>query len=120
GWSGATVHELTRIDPWFLRNIEELVEVEGEIARSGIPDASAEGTAALARWKRLGFSDRRLGALLGTDAHTIRGLRQRLGVLPVYKTVDTCAAEFAAYTPYLYSTYEPGACEAAPTDRRKI
>ncbi|MBM4266878.1 MAG: carbamoyl-phosphate synthase large subunit [Deltaproteobacteria bacterium] len=120
GWSLSVVQDLTKIDRWFLRNIEEIVRVEREIADAGLAGAEADGAVSLARWKRLGFSDRRLGALLGADEQVIRDRRRRAGVLPVYKTVDTCAAEFAAYTPYLYSTYEPGPCEAGPTDRRKI
>ncbi|MDG2303889.1 MAG: carbamoyl-phosphate synthase large subunit [Candidatus Binatia bacterium] len=120
GWGQEEIHDLSRIDPWFLRNIEDLVTAEAEIGELGLAGLERDGAAGLAAAKRLGFSDRRLGALLGTDRHVIRKTRERLGITPVYKTVDTCAAEFAAYTPYFYSAYEPGECESSPTDRRKI
>ncbi|MBY0278663.1 carbamoyl-phosphate synthase large subunit [Candidatus Binatia bacterium] len=125
GWSIGRIHDLTKIDRWFLRNIEEILQAEGRIvaaghaatSRGGIDQVSGED---LESWKRLGFSDRRLAALLDAHEDEIRALRVRHGVTPVYKTVDTCGAEFAAYTPYLYSTYEVGDCEAAPTGKRKI
>ncbi len=120
GWGEEEIHRLTRIDPWFLRGIEDIVNAETTIAELGVAGMEKEGGVAFAEAKRIGFSDRRLGALLGTDRHEIREARGRLGVRPVYKTVDTCAAEFAAYTPYLYSSYETGECEAAPTDEKKI
>jgi carbamoyl-phosphate synthase large subunit len=117
GWRIEEVHALSRIDRWFLRHLEEIVAEEGRIAASAGHAPSAE---ALRGWKRMGFSDRRLGSLLGTDEDEVRRARVAHGIVPVYKTVDTCAAEFAAYTPYLYSTYEPGDCEAAPTSKRKV
>ena len=120
GWSQEEVHRLSRIDPWFLRNIQDLVVTEAEIGASRLEDVDTQGGSLLGEWKRKGFSDRRLAALLGTDRHRVREARKSLDVRPVYKTVDTCAAEFAAYTPYLYSAYEEDDCEAAPTDRRKI
>ena len=125
GWSIGRIHDLTKIDRWFLRNIEEILRAEDRIveagraatSRGGINEVTGED---LQAWKRLGFSDRRLAALLDAHEDEIRALRLRHGVTPVYKTVDTCGAEFAAYTPYLYSTYEEDECEAAPTGKRKI
>jgi carbamoyl-phosphate synthase large subunit len=115
---GVTVEELHRrswIDPWFLRNLEEIVVAERELATAG-PD---ERRAWLRAAKQIGFSDRRLARLWSTGEGEVRALRHELGVRPVYKHVDTCGAEFEAHTPYLYSTYEDE-CEAKPTDRRKI
>ena len=100
GWTIDDVARLTKIDPWFLYNIKELVDAEAEIA-SSTPDGRS-----LYEAKRLGFSDRYLAHLWGTNEKAIRDLRYEHGVLPVYKLVDTCAAEFEAYTPYYYSTYE--------------
>jgi carbamoyl-phosphate synthase large subunit len=115
GLSVNDVFGLTAIDPWFLREIEEIVKVEGELARKGLPRTAAE----LRAVKSMGFSDKRLAQLLGTTEREIRDARHALGVRPVFKRVDTCAAEFEAFTPYLYSTYEDE-CEAAPTDRQKV
>ena len=120
GWSQEDIHGLTRIDPWFLKNIGDLVKMEGEIEVGGAAGLETEEGGRLREYKQRGFSDTRLGELTGRDASAIRGIRGRLGVRPVYKTVDTCAAEFAAFTPYLYSTYDEGECEAEPTTRRKI
>jgi carbamoyl-phosphate synthase large subunit len=117
GFAFEEIQSLTRIDRWFLRNIEEIVTAEGQIGAAG---ARALEAPALARWKRMGFSDRRLGALVGVGPESVRARRAEQGVRPVFKKVDTCGAEFMAYTPYLYSAYEPGDCEAQPTDRRKI
>ncbi len=97
------------IDPWFLYQIQQIVEEEKRFERSGD----------LLRAKREGFSDRRLATLAGVSEEEIRARRQAAGILPVFKRVDTCAAEFAAHTPYLYSTYE-SECEADPTDRNKV
>ncbi len=110
------VHAQTHIDPWFLVQIEDLIKTETEVRNSGI---TALNAACLFALKRKGFSDRRLAALLRSSEHEIRALRERLGVHPVYKRVDSCAAEFASATAYLYSTYEEE-CEAAPTARNKI
>ncbi len=115
---GATVEELfrrTAIDPWFLRNLQELVEMEAALAAA----KPAERVAWLRPAKQAGFSDARLGALWGTSETEVRKLRREHGVRPVYKRVDTCGAEFVAHTPYLYSTYEDE-CEAEPTTRKKI
>ncbi|MEW6267670.1 MAG: carbamoyl-phosphate synthase large subunit [Thermodesulfobacteriota bacterium] len=125
GWSIDEVHALTRIDRWFLRNIDEIIRAEGEIARAGERAAAHGGLDAISgeellAWKQLGFSDRRIAELIDAEEDDVRALRLRHGVTPVYKTVDTCGAEFAAYTPYLYSTYEEEECEAAPSGRRKI
>jgi carbamoyl-phosphate synthase large subunit len=116
---GMTVDEaytLTHVDPWFLQALVDLVRAEAEV-RSGA--ARLEDRQTLRRLKRLGFSDPRLGALAGLPEDRVRALREELGVRPVYKRVDTCAAEFEAHTNYLYSTYEEE-CEARPTDRRKV
>jgi len=115
---GVTVEELHRrswIDPWFLRNLREIVVAEAELA-AATPE---ERRAWLRPAKQLGFSDRRLAALWGVGEQAVRALRHELGVRPVFKHVDTCGAEFEAHTPYLYSTYEDE-CEAKPTRRRKI
>jgi carbamoyl-phosphate synthase large subunit len=116
GWVLARIAELTHIDPWFLAQIEELVKLEGEVAGQGLGALSAERLRYL---KRKGFSDGRLAKLLDMPEKAIRDKRHELKVTPVYKRVDTCAAEFATSTAYLYSTYEEE-CEAQPTDRRKI
>ena len=112
----AEVHELSRIDPWFLAQIEHLVHMEKEIAGTALLTAEADE---IRRWKRAGFSDRRLAKLTGLTPNEVRERRVALNVRPVYKRVDTCAAEFATHTAYMYSTYEEE-CEAQPTDRRKI
>jgi carbamoyl-phosphate synthase large subunit len=110
------VHAISRIDPWFLAQIEELLTVEAEVRAAG---RSGLGAERLRYLKRKGFSDRRLGRLTGCAEGEIRALRQGQGVRPVFKRVDTCAAEFAATTAYMYSTYEEE-CEAHPSDRQKI
>ena len=116
GMTLAEIFELTKIDPWFLAQIESLVAEEQGLRGRVLDDLDA---AALRRLKRLGFSDRRLAALLATEAMLVQARRHALNVLPVYKRVDTCAAEFATQTAYLYSTYEDE-CEAQPTSARKI
>jgi carbamoyl-phosphate synthase large subunit len=114
GLSVENLHALTFIDPWFLREVEELVRAEVTLAQ-GLPrDAHALRAA-----KAMGFSDRRLAQLTGLSEESVREARWKAGVRPVFKRVDTCAAEFEAYTPYLYSTYEEES-EAAPTDRKKV
>ena len=114
GLSVDDVYRITAIDPWFLREIDAIVREEVELAR-GLP----RDPAAWRRVKGMGFSDRRLAALARTTEQDVRERRWAGGVHPVFKRVDTCAAEFEAYTPYLYSTYEEED-EAAPTDRRKV
>ena len=114
---GFTIRELsaiTGIDPWFLHNIEQIVDLEARIRAAGALDAAGFREA-----KAFGFSDRQLAFLLKTDEGTIRQRRISLGVTPVYKTVDTCAAEFAADTPYHYSTYE-SENESRRSDRKKV
>src|SRR5207244_11472181 len=105
---------LPRVDPWFLEQIRAIVAFEVEFGRR--PDLSA---AALRRAKQLGFSDRRLAALAGRSEGEIRLVRLAHGIRATFKMVDTCAAEFVAYTPYLYSTYE-AEDEAPATDRPKV
>ena len=126
GWSVDEVFDLTKIDKWFLVQIEQIVKIELEIERLPQP---AVGTAldsidaaTLRALKQKGFSDRRLAKQFKTTDTAVRARRHSLGVRPVYKRVDTCAAEFATNTAYLYSTYEAegGECEAAPTNKKKI
>ena len=116
GWPLERVAELTRIDPWFLSQLEELVQQEAQVREEGLGALTAERLRFL---KRKGFSDHRLANLLDMPEKAIRDKRHELKVRPVYKRVDTCAAEFATSTAYLYSTYEEE-CEANPTERRKI
>ncbi len=116
GFSLEEVHQLTHIDPWFLSQIKEIVDIELALEQRTLADVDAE---TLLQLKRRGFSDRRLAFLLDTVEAEVRKLRHQFNVRPVYKRVDTCAAEFATNTAYLYSTYEQE-CEAAPTDRKKI
>ncbi len=112
----AEIQRISRIDPWFLAQIEDLVLQEAALRGRALFSLSREE---LWHLKRSGFSDRRLGHLLNTDQHSVRARRWELGVHPVYKRVDTCAAEFASSTAYLYSTYEEE-CEAAPSAHNKI
>jgi carbamoyl-phosphate synthase large subunit len=140
---GMTVDEvfsLSKIDPWFLHQIRQITDMEKEIRDNGariVSDKDPSIDHPLRRAKEYGFSDRRLAKLLTTTESAVRKLRMELGIIPVFKTVDTCAAEFEAHTPYLYSTYEKpffniggqgtglrgqgkAECEANPTDRKKI
>ncbi len=116
GMSLDEVFEETAIDPWFLAQIEDIVRVESSLGGRELGGVTATELRFL---KRKGFSDRRLAKLLGTHQHAVREARKALGVRPVYKRVDTCAAEFATQTAYMYSTYEEE-CEAEPTSRKKI
>jgi carbamoyl-phosphate synthase large subunit len=151
GLSVAEIHEIAGYDPWFLERIAEIVAAEAEVLADGLP----RDAAGMRRLKAMGFSDKRLGYLALRSAHVkqgmergmtrgsgllhdalvamtggvnedeVRALRHRLGVRPVFKRIDTCAAEFEAKTPYMYSTYEAPAfgepeCEAQPSERRKI
>ena len=116
GLTDAEIYEITGVDPWFLGRLREIYDaevwVQGQVGHA----PSAEALRAL---KRLGFSDPRLADLWQVSEDTVRGWREALGIIPVFKRVDTCAAEFEAHTPYLYSTYEDED-EAEPTDRKKI
>src|SRR5262249_7272464 len=116
GMTVSEVYEETAIDPWFLAQIEELVQIEQRLRERRLESLTAEEMRFL---KRRGFSDRRLAKLFGATHAAVRKSRLSHGVRPVYKRVDTCAAEFATTTAYMYSTYEDE-CEAQPSDRRKI
>ena len=121
GFSDQDIHGSCKIDPWFLAEIRDLVETEAQIRDKGLPTTAG----ALRRLKAMGFSDARLGKLTGISAETVTQKRRALGVRPSFKRIDSCAAEFASPTPYMYSTYaQPFAgvavCEAAPSDRKKI
>ena len=123
GWTLDEVYAVTKIDKWFLVQIEEIIKIELDIDQHTVKygaDALAKLSAAeLLALKQKGFSDRRLAKLLKTDEHAVRAQRHSLNIRPVYKRVDTCAAEFATDTAYMYSTYEQE-CEAEPTNKRKI
>ena len=110
GYSTEQLFELSKIDPWFLENIEQIVAAEGSLSLA---------PAALRRAKTMGFSDVRLAHLLGTTEEAVRQARRAAGIVPAYKTVDTCGAEFVAHTPYLYSTYDQED-ESGVTGRKKI
>jgi len=116
GMSVDDVFNLSFIDPWFLDQIEDLVAMEKVTAKAGLPSLDKKRMREL---KRAGFSDARIAQLTDTDETAIRTLRRALGLRPVYKRVDSCAAEFSTSTAYMYSTYEDE-CEAAPTDKKKI
>ncbi len=115
------IHQVCSYDPWFLAQIERLVGEEQQIKQYGLPAEAVE----MRRLKGLGFSDDRLAELTDGNAGDVRALRHKLGVRPVYKRIDTCAAEFASQTPYMYSTYENPVggdieCESEPTDNTKV
>jgi carbamoyl-phosphate synthase large subunit len=121
GFSDQDIYASCKIDPWFLAEIRGIVEAEAEISAKGLPATAG----ALRRLKAMGFSDARLGKLTGTPARSVTEHRRALGVRPVFKRIDSCAAEFASPTAYMYSTYEAPfagapACEAAPSQRDKI
>ncbi len=121
---GATdelIHNACRIDPWFLTQMRELVDMEAQIRAKGLPTTAAP----FRRLKAMGFSDKRLGKLTGNEAEAVMAKRRKLNVRPVFKRIDTCAAEFASPTAYMYSTYETPfagkvANEAAPSDKKKV
>ncbi|HEX5708323.1 MAG TPA: carbamoyl-phosphate synthase large subunit [Pyrinomonadaceae bacterium] len=116
GWSIAEIHRLSRIDPWFLEQLKDVMLIQEEVEGRTLEEISPE---LLRRFKEAALSDRRLAYLTKRSEDEVRAHRKRLGITPVYKRVDTCGAEFESYTPYLYSTYEEED-ESAPTDRRKI
>ncbi|MDD2975484.1 carbamoyl-phosphate synthase large subunit [Aquabacterium sp.] len=119
GLSLDEIFEETKIDPWFLAQIEDIIKTEEQVKARTLGSLTA---AELRYLKQKGFSDRRLAKLMGTNQHEVRKARHALNVRPVYKRVDTCAAEFETQTAYMYSCYESegGECEAAPTDKKKI
>ncbi|MHC1696591.1 MAG: carbamoyl-phosphate synthase large subunit [Geobacteraceae bacterium] len=121
GMKVAELYTITGIDPWFLTNIRQIIEMEDELkaARHIFEKNLPELCEILKDAKQYGFSDQFIAKLWGTTEQTVRATRQALQIVPVFKRVDTCAAEFVAYTPYLYSTYEDE-CEAEPSDRKKI
>jgi carbamoyl-phosphate synthase large subunit len=115
------IQAICKYDPWFLREIKRVVDAESGVRTIGLP----KDPAGLLRLKKLGFSDARLAALSNTSEETVAAARHAAGVTPVYKRIDTCAAEFASATPYMYSCYEgdgvvPPECEAEPSERRKV
>ena len=116
GFTLEEVHKLTHIDPWFLAQIKEIVDIELELEKRTLNELDRS---TMLQLKKKGFSDRRLAYLVDATEQQIRKLRQSFGIRPVYKRVDTCAAEFATTTAYMYSTYEDE-CEAAPTNRKKV
>jgi carbamoyl-phosphate synthase large subunit len=116
GMSVAEVFAVSKIDPWFLVQIEDLIRQEGSLLGRNLEAVNADEMRAL---KRSGFADARLATLLETDDAAVRAYRHALGIRPVYKRVDTCAAEFSTDTAYMYSTYEEE-CESAPTNNKKI
>ena len=114
GWAHEEIYRMTGIDPWFLDQIQQIVDLEKQLGPELFEDPET-----LRQAKRMGFSDARLGQLTGASEAVVRAARKAAGIEPVFKRVDTCAAEFVSYTPYLYSTYEQE-CEAEPTSRKKI
>jgi carbamoyl-phosphate synthase large subunit len=116
GWTVAELHELTRIDPWFLQQFAEITELRRVAAFAEFRDLSPD---LLRTLKRAGFGDRELASIYDVSEADVRARRREDGLVPAYKRIDTCAAEFESFTPYLYSTYERE-CEAQPTARRKI
>jgi carbamoyl-phosphate synthase large subunit len=116
GWTVDTLHQLTKIDPWFLTQFSELVELARSAGLGGLRDLPVEMLRTL---KRAGISDQELGTILGVDEEAVRSTRLEHHLRPAYKRIDTCAAEFESFTPYLYGTYERE-CEADPTPRPKV
>jgi len=121
GLSIDAIHDASGFDPWFIAQLRGIVEAENGVRAAGLPDTTRD----LHRLKAMGFSDERLAELAGSKTADVTAERISLDVRPVYKRIDTCAAEFASQTPYMYSTYEnagfaPAECEAEPTDRRKV
>ena len=116
GWPIAEIYRLSRVDPWFLEQLQDVMEIQQGIEGQKLEDISPE---LLREFKEVALSDRRLAYITGKSEDEVREYRKGLGVVPVYKRVDTCGAEFESFTPYLYSTYE-SECEAAPTNARKI
>jgi carbamoyl-phosphate synthase large subunit len=116
GWTVDQLHEATRIDPWFLVQFSQIVELQRSAGLVGLRGMSAD---LLRTLKRAGISDREIAAATGSDEDSVRAARLEAGLIPAYKRIDTCAAEFESFTPYLYGTYERE-CEADPTARQKV
>ena len=121
GLTNDEIHGVTKFDPWFLDRIREIVEAEEQVRQNGLPTATAD----MRRLKMMGFTDARLAKLTGFTEADVRKSRHGLGVTAVFKRIDTCAAEFEAQTPYMYSTYEAPMmgeveCEARPSDKKKV
>ncbi|MDQ3920571.1 MAG: carbamoyl-phosphate synthase large subunit, partial [Acidobacteriota bacterium] len=116
GWTLDEIYRLSRIDPWFLEQIRQVMEIQKRVEGRALEEIPVD---ALRDFKEAALSDRRLAYFTGRTEREVRDYRKRLGLKPVYKRVDTCGAEFESYTPYLYSTYEEED-EAEPTDRRKV
>lgn len=121
GLTNDDIHGVTKFDPWFLNRIREIVEAEEHVRQNGLPTATAD----MRRLKMMGFTDARLAKLTGFTEADVRKSRHGLGVTAVFKRIDTCAAEFEAQTPYMYSTYEAPMmgeveCEARPSDKKKV
>ena len=119
GWTVEKVNALTLVDPWFLGHLEELAAFEDEISGAGSPESLADDEALFTQAKEFGYSDRQIAHLLGSEEGVVRASREARGILPMYGLVDTCAAEFTAFTPYFYSTYGIGG-ECPPSGRQKI
>jgi carbamoyl-phosphate synthase large subunit len=116
GWTVEELHQATKIDPWFLVQFSQIVELQRSAALVGLRGMSADMLRTL---KRAGIGDRELATVLGTDEGAVRSTRLELDIKPAYKRIDTCAAEFESFTPYMYGTYERE-CEAEPTSRAKV
>jgi carbamoyl-phosphate synthase large subunit len=116
GWTVEQLHDITKIDPWFLRQFAEITALRQAAAEQGLDRLD---TPALKRLKRAGFGDQELALATGATESAVREKREAAGLKPVYKRVDTCAAEFESFTPYMYSSYEP-TCESNPTPRDKV
>ena len=117
GMTPEEIHQLTAIDMWFIDKMQELLTTEKFLVRTKLEAISAQQMRSI---KQQGFSDRQIAFATKTDENKVRAYRKQLGILPVYKLVDTCAAEFEAFTPYYYSTYEAGESEVTPSDRSKV
>lgn len=121
GFSVEQIHNVSKIDPWFLREIEKIIQIENQLKSDGLPECAED-------WRYVksnGFSDKQIANIVGKPAAEIAKLRRAAGVTPSYKRIDTCAAEFRATTPYMYSSYEALSngkvdCEAQPTNRKKV
>ncbi|MGH9831443.1 MAG: carbamoyl-phosphate synthase large subunit, partial [Blastocatellia bacterium] len=116
GWTVNEIYELTGVDPWFLTQLRQIADMQEQLKQE---DANSLSTDQLRAAKRMGFSDARIADFVKSTEDDVRERRKAAGIIPVYKRVDTCGAEFESFTPYLYSTYE-SECEAAPNDRKKI